>query len=117
MRSDTLLHTNCNWLKNTVRMQADIGLSGCAGLIASKTVRNAKSSHNSVHSEVSCLVFAFSVDTIVLRTEYEAYWWCTLSCLIYESHTPSSLPSRPRWDGIGSLNSNNAEWMACRHES
>lgn len=77
-------------------MQADIGLCRADRI---EDGQERESSHNSVHLKVSCLVFAFfsgynspgGVRSTLLCTK------CTLSCLIYEVHTPSSLR-----DGTGS---------------
>lgn len=97
MRSDVHFQTHCNWLENTVRCRP---ISGCAGLIASKTVRNAN------QATVSPFFCFFSVDTMLrVCTKYGLLCTEYSTPVLFDLRVPHTLnpPSRPRWDGIGSL--------------
>ena len=99
---DAIGRTFPDTLQNTVRCRP---ISGCAGLIASKTVGNAnQASVSPFFSFPFSFLFFFSVDTMLLVcTKYG------LLCTEYSTpvlfdlrvpHTPSTLP--PGRDGTGS---------------
>ena len=96
-------------LQNTVRCRP---ISGCAGLIASKTVRNANQASVSPFFSFPFSFLFFSVDTMLLVcTKYGLLCTEYSTPVLFDLRVPHTLnpPSRPRWDGIASLSR--------RHES